>query len=64
MPGFVIIRVPAKGSRWIVESRVFRLDDPKFDRDWVLGQAKNWRDHIQSLHKKDEVFIVERLSEV
>jgi hypothetical protein len=59
--GFVIIRVPERGSRWIVESRVFRTDDPEFDRDWVMRNAKTWRDHIQSQHKKDKVFIVETL---
>jgi hypothetical protein len=61
-PGFIIIRIPNKGSSWIVESRVFRTDDPKFDRDWVLDRAKSWRDLIQGQHPKDEVFIVEKFS--
>jgi hypothetical protein len=60
-PGFVVIRIPKKGSRWIVESRIFRTDDPEFDRGWVLGHAERWRDHIQGQHPKDEVFIVESL---
>lgn len=61
-PGFIVIRIPEKGSRWIVESRVFRTGDTKFDREWVMDQAKSWCDLIQGQHPKDAVFIVETFS--
>ncbi len=50
---YYVVRIPAKGKQWIVESRpIQRRDD-----------AGSWLEHIQDENPKDNVFMVRIIKE-
>ena len=76
-PGFYVVRRPSRGNgtRLHIESRPFHILS---DEEWALAVGDNrthsarryaykndeqWRDYIKSQHPKDEVFIIERVTE-